>query len=206
MRRYTWRRFVIGVFLACLWSVSLKAAPAHSHPYLMPPAEKQRLLQRIRTSEIAGRQYQEIKARADQGQPGDAALVFALEGDPKYVAAVRNHLLQLVRYRGPRLDEDIAAGGHREGNMGFYWDTSEVRWYDLIHAALSPEDRQTIEAFYRKLGHHFSWPAVRVDFLGWRAEVAPYRRLGSSRPATAALRTIAVRAEDFGGRATDVRL
>ena len=32
MRQYTWRRFVIGVFLACLWSVSREAAPAHPHP------------------------------------------------------------------------------------------------------------------------------------------------------------------------------
>jgi hypothetical protein len=146
---------VIGVVLAGLWAGHLAAAPPHPHPYLLPPAEKQRLLERIGKHEIARKQYQEIKVRADRGQPGDAALVFALEGDRKYVASVRNHLLQLVKYRNPRLDEDIAAGGHREGNMDFYWDTAEVRWYDLVYPALSAEDRQTIETFYGKLGRYW---------------------------------------------------
>lgn len=146
---------VVGAVVASVWTASLHAAPGHPHPYLMPPAEKRRLLERIRTSETACRQYEEIKVRAGQGKPGDAALVFALEGDDTYVVPVRNHLLQVVEYRGPRLDEDIAAGGHREGNMEFYWDTSDVRWYDLVYPALSEEDRQTIETFYRKLGRYW---------------------------------------------------
>ena len=46
---------------------SLAAAPAHPHPYLMPPAEKQRLLERLR-SKAGATQYEALKARADQGQ------------------------------------------------------------------------------------------------------------------------------------------
>jgi len=133
----------------------MEAAPSHPHPYLMPHAEKQRLLERIRTSEIARKQYEEIKARADQGKFDDAALVFALEGGENRVAPVRNHLLQLVRHRNPHLDEDIAAGGHREGNMDFYWDTADIRAYDLVYPALTQEERQTIEPFYRKLGRYW---------------------------------------------------
>ncbi|MDQ1317018.1 MAG: hypothetical protein QG588_667, partial [Candidatus Poribacteria bacterium] len=124
-------------------------SPSHPHPYLMPPDEKQRLLDRINISEAFSNQYSKIKECADQGKFSDAALVFALEGGEKYVAIVRNHLLQLVEYRSPRLDEDISAGGHREGNMDFYWDTADIRAYDLVYPALTDEERQKIENFYR---------------------------------------------------------
>jgi len=141
--------------LALLRAGHLAAAPAHPHPYLMPPAEKERLLERVRSSDPARKQFEAIKARAKEGTFGDAALVFALEGDQKAAATVRRHLLDLVRYRGPRLDEDIAAGGHREGNMDFYWDTADIRAYDLVHSALTLEERETIEGFYRKLGRYW---------------------------------------------------
>lgn len=39
--------------------------------------------------------------------------------------------------------------------MDFYWDTGEVRWYDLVYPALAEEDRRTIETFYRKLGRYW---------------------------------------------------
>ena len=141
--------------LAGLWGGHLVAAPAHPHPYLMPPAEKQRLLERLRSSEAARTQYEAIKARADQGQFTDAALVFALEGGQKPADAVRRHLMETVQYRHPRLDEDVAAGGHREGNMDFYWDTADIRAYDLVYPALAPEEREAIETFYRKLGRYW---------------------------------------------------
>ena len=108
--RFIYRILCLAVVLAGLCHTQLNAAPGHPHPYLMPPAEKQRLLQRIKTNEIAREQYEQIKARANQGKFGDAALVFALEGGEKHAATVRSHLLQLVRYRTPRLDDDIAAG------------------------------------------------------------------------------------------------
>ena len=43
---------VVGAVVASGWTASLHAAPGHPHPYLMPPAEKQRLLERIRTSDL----------------------------------------------------------------------------------------------------------------------------------------------------------
>ena len=146
---------LIAVLAVNWWAPHLAAAPAHPHPYLMPPAEKQRLLERLRSSETARQQIEAIKARANQGKFADAALVFALEGGQESADTVRRHLLELVHYRSPRLDEDIAAGGHREGNMDFYWDTADVRAYDLVYPALSPEDRDTIETFYRKLGRYW---------------------------------------------------
>lgn len=133
----------------------LSNEPSHSHPYLLPPSEKQRLLERISTNPIFHNQYERIKERAEVGNFSDSALVFALEGEGKYAKNVRNHLIQLVEYRGPRLDEDILAGGHREGNMDFYWDTSEIRAYDLVYQALTSEERQKIETFYRKLGNYW---------------------------------------------------
>jgi len=144
-----------GLLLAGPRLAMVLAAPAHPRPFLMPPAEKARLLERIRSNEAARKQYEAIKARADHGSPGDAALVYALEGGQRYADAVRKSLLEKVRYRAPRLEEDIVAGGHREGNMDFYWDTAEVRWFDLVYPALSPEDRGTIETFYRKLGRYW---------------------------------------------------
>jgi len=149
------RVFNLLVVLANLWGGHLAAAPAHPHPYLMPPAEKQRLLERLRSSETARKEYEAIKARANQGKFADAALVFALEGGQKSSDTVRGHLLELVRYRSQHLAEDIAAGGHREGNMDFYWDTADIRAYDLVYPALAPEERETIETFYRKLGRYW---------------------------------------------------
>ncbi len=131
------------------------AEPSHPHPYLMPPFEKQRLLERIQKNDTFRKQFEKIKERADQGKFADSALVFALESGTKYAEIVCQHLLQLVRYREPRLDEDILAGGHREGNMDFYWDTAEIRAYDLIYPALNDEDRQIIENFYYKLGRYW---------------------------------------------------
>src|SRR5262245_5391869 len=119
------------VILAGLQGGRLAAAPAHPHPYLMPPAEKQRLLERLRSNESVRKQFEAMKARASEGKFADAAIVFALEGDRKFAEIVRRHLLQVLRERSARLDEDIAAGGHREGNMDFYWDTAEIRAYDL---------------------------------------------------------------------------
>jgi hypothetical protein len=133
----------------------LAAAPAHPHPYLMPPAEKQRLLERLRSNESARKQFEAMKAKASQEKFADAAVVFALEGDPKFSEMVRRHLLQVLRERSARLDEDIAAGGHREGNMEFYWDTAEIRAFDLVYSALEPEEREKIETFYRKLGKYW---------------------------------------------------
>lgn len=155
MRNLTQVAFVLRVLLIILCAASSGAAPAHDHPYLMPPAEKQRLLERLRTNETARRQFEIIKARANQGGFVDAALVFALEGDHKLAETVRKHLLQHVRERTRSLDEDIAAGGHRENNMEFYWDTSDIRAYDLIHSSLTTDDRETIESFYRKLGRYW---------------------------------------------------
>jgi len=149
------RVFNLLVVIANFWALHLAAAPAHPHPYLIPPAEKQRLLERLRSSEAVREQYEAIKARANQGKFTDAALVFALEGRQVSSDTVRRHLLELVRYRGPRLDEDIAAGGHREGNMDFYWDTADIRAYDLVYPALAPEERDPIETFYRKLGRYW---------------------------------------------------
>jgi hypothetical protein len=146
---------LIAVLLGNLWALPLTAAPAHPHPYLMPPAEKQRLLERLRSSEDARRQFEGIKARANQGKFADAALVFALEGGQKFSDIVRRHLLEHVRSRSPKLDEDIAAGGHREGNMEFYWDTADIRAYDLVYPALTSDERETIETFYRKLGRYW---------------------------------------------------
>ena len=102
------RVFNLLVVLANLWGGHLAAAPAHPHPYLMPPAEKQRLLERLRSSETARKEYEAIKARANQGKFADAALVFALEGGQKSSDTVRGHLLELVRYRSQHLDAAIA--------------------------------------------------------------------------------------------------
>jgi hypothetical protein len=153
MRKATQAVFVLLGALANV--LSLMGAPAHPHPYLMPPAEKQRLVERIRSNESARQQFETIKTRAREGKFADAALVFALDGDPKFSGVVRKHLLQVIRERSKGLDEDIAAGGHREGNMEFYWDTAEIRAYDLVYSALAPEERESIETFYRKLGHYW---------------------------------------------------
>src|SRR5262245_31715602 len=155
MRNRTQAALLLVVIFTLLRPTLLPAAPAHDHPYLMPPAEKQRLLERLRSNEAARRQFDTIKSRANQGKFVDAALVFALEGDQKPADIVRKHLLGHVRERTRSLDADIAAGGHRENNMEFYWDTADIRAYDLVYSSLAPEDRETIEGFYRKLGHYW---------------------------------------------------
>ena len=153
MRKATQVVFVLFGALANL--LPLMGAPVHPHPYLLPPAEKQRLTERLRTNDSARQQFEAIKTRAKEGKFADAALAFALEGGPKFSEVVRRHLLQVLRERTKGLDEDIAAGGHRERNMEFYWDTAEIRAYDLVYPALPPEERKSIETFYRQLGHYW---------------------------------------------------
>ena len=140
-------------FLVCA-TAAAETAPRR-RPYLFPDSERQRVLDRIARFDWASRQYEAIKAGADRGDPGDAALVHALEGGDHYAARVREHLLAWVRRSTPSLDADIAAGGHRENNMYWYWNTDEARWYDLVHPALSDDDRQTIETYFRKLGRYW---------------------------------------------------
>ena len=153
MRKVTRAVFALVVVLANLFP--LVGAPAHPHPYLMPPVEKERLLERLRSSETVRKQFEMIKGRAKEGKLTDAALVFALEGDRRSAETVRRRLLEVVRSRSKGLDEDIAAGGHREGNMEFYWDTAEIRAYDLVYSTFAPEEREAIETFYRKLGRYW---------------------------------------------------
>jgi hypothetical protein len=155
MRNLTQAALVPLVLFTILCASHSVAVPAHEHPYLMPPAEKQRLLERVRSNEGARGQFDTIKTRANQGRFVDAALVFALEGNQKSADIVRKHLLDHVRERTRSLDEDIAAGGHRENNMEFYWDTADIRAYDLVYSSLTSEDRETIEGFYRKLGRYW---------------------------------------------------
>src|SRR6266498_3328787 len=133
-------------------SLVFLAAPEDT---LMQPAEKQRLLERLRSNESARRQSEAMKEAANKGKCADAALVFALEADQKPADVVRRHLLAHVRSRTPSLDAGIAAGGHRENNLEFYWDTAGIRAYDLVYPALTSEERETIETFYRKLGRYW---------------------------------------------------
>ncbi len=133
-------------------SLVFLAAPEDT---LMQPAEKQRLLERLRSNESARRQSEAMKEAANKGKFADAALVFALEADQKPADVVRRHLLAHVRSRTPSLDAGIAAGGHRENNLEFYWDTAGIRAYDLVYPALTSEERETIETFYRKLGRYW---------------------------------------------------
>ena len=50
---------VLFVLLGALANVGpLRAAPAHPHPYLMPPAEKQRLTERLRSNQSARQQFE----------------------------------------------------------------------------------------------------------------------------------------------------
>src|SRR5215831_14428357 len=155
MRNLLQAALVLPVLFTILFTTPLIAAPAHDHPYLMPPGEKQRLLERLRSNEAARRQFETFKTRSNEGKFVDAAVVFAVEGNQKSADIVRKHLLEYVRSRTRSLDADIAAGGHRENNMEFYWDTSEIRAYDLVYSSLSSEDRETIETFYRKLGRYW---------------------------------------------------
>ena len=133
MRNLPHAAFVLLALFAISRAMPVVAAPAHGHPYLMPPAEKQRLLDHLRSNKAARKQFEAMKTRAEQGKFVDAALVFALEGNQKTAGVVRRHLLEHVRYRTPSVDADIAAGGHRENNMEFYWDTADIRAYVSEH-------------------------------------------------------------------------
>ena len=144
----------LASFILVCATAAAETAPRR-RPYLFPDSEKQRVQDRIARFDWARRQYGEMKTRADQGSPGDAALVYAIDGGDRYVARVREHLLAWVRGTTPGLDADIAAGGHREGNIFFYWNTDEARWYDLVCTTFSAEDRQVIETYFRKLGHYW---------------------------------------------------
>lgn len=144
----------IGV-AAVLAAAAAQARTPRPRPFVFPASEKQRVLQRVAGHDWARTQFAELKTRAEQGDADAAALLFAVHGEPRYADVVRRALLHMVSYHGPRLDQDIAAGGHREGYIWFYWDTREARWYDLVHSDLSADERQRIEGFFRKLGRYW---------------------------------------------------
>ena len=62
---------------------SVVAGADQAHPYLRPPSEKERLLERLHSSETVRKQFDSMKVQAAQGKFVEAALVFALEGDRK---------------------------------------------------------------------------------------------------------------------------
>src|SRR6185503_8756462 len=88
MRNLAQFAFVLLVLFTILRASGAVVAPAHGHPYLMPPAEKQRLLEQIRSNKEARKQFEAMQSRAEQGKFVDAALVFALEGNQKAVDVV----------------------------------------------------------------------------------------------------------------------
>src|SRR5436190_17217128 len=93
MRNLPQAAFVLLVLFTILRATPVVAAPAHGHPYLMPPAAKQRLVDHLRSNEAARKQFEAMKTRAEQGKVVEAALVFGLEGKQKAAEVVRRHLL-----------------------------------------------------------------------------------------------------------------
>ena len=83
----------VGLVLAGPRMAAVDAAPAHPRPFLMPPAEKARLLKRTRSNESARKQYEAICFALDRPQKarfdGASIRISVRPGEPLWFGLAR---------------------------------------------------------------------------------------------------------------------
>jgi hypothetical protein len=129
--------------------------PAHGRPFFMPEQERTRLRELISSQDWARADYSRIRTEARQGKGNGrlAAFLFALDGDPAYVPAVQNWLLDLFGKKGARVGharealanpEFFRGGVPHLGDVFYDTDFSPYVAFDWVYEGLEPEARETI--------------------------------------------------------------
>jgi hypothetical protein len=126
--------------------------PAHGRPYFMPPSERARILDLIQREPWAKVDLARIEAAARKGDGYWSAFLFALTSDPAHLGVAKTWLLEQGRRGGDlgkrALDADDAffrGGQPWLGDVYYQVDTRPLLAYDWIHAALTEDERRTIE-------------------------------------------------------------
>ncbi len=150
---------ILCTLLAPVWSADADAAlplpgrPAHGRPYLMPAAEHERILESIRSSDQARREFERLQRAALKGDGYAAALLFALLRDPSYVATATTWLRKaygpgaywVKRYRKNLADPMFFEGGQPHLADVYYGiDTQGIIAFDWLYDALDDNDRNAI--------------------------------------------------------------
>jgi hypothetical protein len=146
---------VLFVCVAALLAPSLQSGdvPAHERPFLMPAAERERILATIRSEEWAKAEHVRVKAAAEKGDGYQSAFLYALEGDAKYLPAARKWLMGRfganawgVKRATERLADAEFFKGGQVGIPEVYYDTdlSHLIGYDWVAKGLNEADRKEL--------------------------------------------------------------
>lgn len=127
--------------------------PSHQRPFFMPQQKRQEILALVAQAPWAREEYRRVQTAADQGEGFPAALLYALEGEKKYLEIAQKWLLgqcgrdareTLLQRR--LIDEGQFLGPER-GHTGPVWYGLEIELYvayDWLYNGLSPEVRQSL--------------------------------------------------------------
>jgi len=148
------RALILGLATAAFAHGGQRDAPSHSRPYFMPQRERERIRALVQKEPWAKDEYARVKAAAEKGNGYWAALLFALDGDARYLPAARKWLLAaygpnaywVSRYRKALNDPNYFKGG-QPGIPDVYYniDVSRLVAYDWVYSGLAPADRRIIE-------------------------------------------------------------
>jgi len=135
--------------------------PAHPHPFLMPPSERERIHTLIANEKWAQRAYDLIRADTSKFSPFWSAFLYALEGDPTHLPAARAWLLDYGKRGGDishareRLaDPEYFEGGQPHLAQVYYGiDHRPLVAYDYIYDALTVDERRIIEEGIQTSAH-----------------------------------------------------
>jgi parallel beta-helix repeat protein len=131
----------------------LPAEPKQGRPFLMPPAERQRIQTLVAREPWAKQEYERLTKQASGGDGHAAAFLYALERDAKYIPAATKYLLShfgpesfwVKSYRKAMADPDHFKGGQAD-LAGVYYNigAEQIIAFDWVYDGLSAEDRKTI--------------------------------------------------------------
>jgi hypothetical protein len=137
------------------WVMSAGAAPPPEtrHPnLLLNRAEIEQVRAKVKQHAWVARLFERVRELADQPgrttrNPREAALVYALTGEPRYARAVREALLGNARNLLPKFEQlDI----ERNPDFGAWGPYTTWAWaYDLTYDTFSAEERQVVERLFR---------------------------------------------------------
>jgi len=137
--------------------------PAHERPYFMPPAERQRILDLVRTQTWAKAEHERLRAAADKGQGFPAGLLYALEGDARHLEAARKYLFGAlgpnawaVREYSKRMadPEHFKTGGGNLSDVYYNLNFEPFVVYDWVYRGLAAEDRKALEQGIQTLARY----------------------------------------------------
>lgn len=130
------------------------AEPKHGRPFLMPPAERQRICDLVAREGWAREELERLTQQAAGGDGFLSAFLYAVERDPRHLPVVIKWLLAecgpdaywVKKYNAALADPNYFTGG-QPGIPDVYYnvDTKPMIAFDWVHDGLAPGDRRTIQ-------------------------------------------------------------